>query len=467
MLEFKNFSLSFKESDKENKILDQINIKFEKGTINVITGKSGAGKSSLIKSINGIIPEVDKAKLAGDLLLNGKSLLDKDISSRSNFIATVFQNPKNQFYAVNSLDEIAFALENRNEPRDNIYKKISYYSKLLSSDSLLDKDLFTLSGGQKQLIAITSVAVMDNEVYIFDEPSASLDKESINKLSSCLEVLKSMGKIIIIAEHRLYYLKNILDKLIVIENKKSITYTKNQLTPKVIKDHKLRTLDEIRKEDLKSDKYQIKNLFDKNCDNTQGLLCKDFSCAYKDSPQIFDFSISFKPGIYFIIGANGIGKSSFIRNLCDLNKKQNGKIYYKNKLIKNHGAYISLVMQDVNYQLFTESVEMEMAIVSDDKNLIEKILLALNLADKKDRHPQRLSGGEKQRLALGLAMASPKEIVILDEPTSGLCYENMQRLIDIIKQMKNAGKTIIIISHDYEFIKNTNENIVEFVNERY
>lgn len=467
MLEFKNFSLSFKESDKENKILDQINIKFEKGTINVITGKSGAGKSSLIKSINGIIPEIDKAKLAGDLLLNGKSLLDKDISSRSNFIATVFQNPKNQFYAVNSLDEIAFALENRNEPRDNIYKKISYYSKLLSSDSLLDKDLFTLSGGQKQLIAITSVAVMDNEVYIFDEPSASLDKESIKKLSSCLEVLKSMGKIIIIAEHRLYYLKNILDKLIVIENKKSITYTKNQLTPKVIKDHKLRTLDEIRKEDLKSDKYQIKNLFDKNCDKTQGLLCKDFSCAYKDTPQIFDFSISFEPGIYFIIGANGIGKSSFIRNLCGLNKKQNGNIYYKNKPIKNHGAYISLVMQDVNYQLFTESVEMEMAIVSDDKNLIEKSLLALNLADKKDRHPQRLSGGEKQRLALGLAMASPKEIVILDEPTSGLCYENMQRLIEIIKQMKITGKTIIIISHDYEFIKNTNENIVEFVNERY
>ena len=467
MLEFKNFSLSFSENGKENKILEQINIKFEKGTINIITGKSGAGKSSLIKSINGIIPEIDKAKIAGDLLLNGKSLLDKDISSRSNFIATVFQNPKNQFYAVNSLDEIAFALENRNEPRDNIYKKISYYSKLLSSDSLLDKDLFTLSGGQKQLIAITSVAVMDNEVYIFDEPSASLDKESIKKLSSCLEVLKSMGKIIIIAEHRLYYLKNILDKLIVIENKKSITYTKKQLTPKVIKEHKLRTLDEIRKEDLKSDKYQIKNLFDKNCDNTQGLLCKDFSCAYKDSPQIFDFSISFEPGIYFIIGANGIGKSSFIRNLCGLNKKQNGKIYYKNKLIKNHGAYISLVMQDVNYQLFTESVEMEMAIVSDDKSLIEKSLLALNLADKKDRHPQRLSGGEKQRLALGLAMTSPKEIAILDEPTSGLCYENMQRLIDIIKQMKIAGKTIIIISHDYEFIKNTDENIVEFVNERY
>ena len=124
-------------------------------------------------------------------------------------------------------------------------------------------------------------------------------------------------------------------------------------------------------------------------------------------------------------------------------------------------------MQDVNYQLFTESVEMEMAIVSDDKSLIEKSLLALNLADKKDCHPQRLSGGEKQRLALGLAMASPKEIVILDEPTSGLCYENMQRLIEIIKQMKHAGKTIIIISHDYEFIKNTDENIVEFVNERY
>ncbi len=164
-----------------------------------------------------------------------------------------------------------------------------------------------------------------------------------------------------------------------------------------------------------------------------------------------------------LMGKSGSGKSSFIRNLCGLNKKQKGEVFYKNRRIKNHGDYISLVMQDINYQLFTESVLTEMKIVTDDEKKIEEILKKLELWDRRESHPQKLSGGEKQRLALGLAMASPKEIVVLDEPTSGLCFENMKRLIGILKEMKDEGKTIIVISHDYEFIKNSKENIVEFV----
>lgn len=123
-------------------------------------------------------------------------------------------------------------------------------------------------------------------------------------------------------------------------------------------------------------------------------------------------------------------------------------------------------MQDVNYQLFTDSVYSEISIVSDDDLLKEKILRDLGLWDKKDRHPQALSGGEKQRLALGLALASEKEIVLLDEPTSGLCLKNMKKLISFLKEMKKQNKTIIIITHDYEFIKSADENILEFVNEK-
>lgn len=123
-------------------------------------------------------------------------------------------------------------------------------------------------------------------------------------------------------------------------------------------------------------------------------------------------------------------------------------------------------MQDVNYQLFTDSVYSEISIVSDNDLLKEKILRDLGLWDKKGRHPQALSGGEKQRLALGLALASKKEIVLLDEPTSGLCLKNMTKLISFLKEMKKQNKTIIIITHDYEFIKSADENILEFVNEK-
>ena len=208
MLEFKNFSLAYENYEgKENIIFENINLSFEGGSVNVISGQSGSGKSTFIKLINGIIPEVNNAKISGQLLFKGKNLFDQGISDRSQYISTVFQNPKNQFYCINSSDEMAFALENRNVKREEILSKIDYYTRLFGTDKLLDRDLFKLSGGEKQLVAITSVALMDNEIYIFDEPSASLDNKSIERLKNIIEILKEKKKIIIIAEHRLYYLR--------------------------------------------------------------------------------------------------------------------------------------------------------------------------------------------------------------------------------------------------------------------
>ena len=466
MLEFKDFGLDYEDVDKKSyKILEKVNINFEKGSVNVITGESGSGKSSIIKAINGIIPEIDKAKLSGRIEIDGKNLLDMTIADRSSFISTVFQNPKNQFYAVNSLDEIAFALENRNIKRDEIFHIIDKYSKLLATEKLLDKDLLKLSGGEKQLVAITSVAVLDNDIYVFDEPSASLDKKAIEKLARIIKSLKDMGKIIIIAEHRLYYLKNIIDKLCIIKDNKLIEYGKNKINNDLIKTYNLRRLDEIGINEIKNGKWFKKTLDDKSYDNNHELRCLDFYCKYKNSKEaLFNFSISFDPGIYFIIGENGIGKTSFIRNLCKLNKGQKSLVYYKGKKIKSSGDFISLVMQDVNYQLFTESVYKEISIVTDDEKIKEESLTKLGLIDKKNMHPQSLSGGQKQRLALALAYASQKKIVILDEPTSGLCMKNMKKIIEIIREMKNMGKIVIIVTHDYEFIKMVDENVVEFVN---
>ena len=397
MLEFKDFGLDYEDVDKKSyKILEKVNINFEKGSVNVITGESGSGKSSIIKAINGIIPEIDKAKLSGRIEIDGKNLLDMTIADRSSFISTVFQNPKNQFYAVNSLDEIAFALENRNIKRDEIFHIIDKYSKLLATEKLLDKDLLKLSGGEKQLVAITSVAVLDNDIYVFDEPSASLDKKAIEKLARIIKSLKDMGKIIIIAEHRLYYLKNIIDKLCIIKDNKLIEYGKNKINNDLIKTYNLRRLDEIGINEIKNGKWFKKPLYDKLYDNKNELRCLDFYCKYKNSKKaLFNFSISFDPGIYFIIGENGIGKTSFIRNLCKLNKGQKSLVYYKGNKIKSSGDFISIVMQDVNYQLFTESVYKEISIVTDDERIKEESLTKLGLIDKKNMHPQSLSGGQK------------------------------------------------------------------------
>ncbi|WP_425539231.1 ATP-binding cassette domain-containing protein [Microaceticoccus formicicus] len=451
--------LSLKYEDKI--ILENGNIEFERGKIHLITGNSGSGKSSLIKLINGLIPEVVSGTVTGDICYNGKSILNSSITDRSRYISTVFQNPKTQFFTTNTLDELAFAMENRNTPPEEIIKTIDHYTNLLHTEDLMDTEISKLSGGQKQMLAVTAVVCLNQEIYLFDEPSSSLDIESIERIREVCLFLKSQGKIVIIAEHRLYYLKEIADQIIILNNGKCSVHKSEELTDDFVTKNNLRTLTKLGKKDLQSLNYRRKNLLEHDINEGDSLKCIDYCCRYNNC-QIFGMSITFPKGIHFIIGENGIGKTSFYKNFCGVLKCRNQKTIYKGDKIKKEGKSISLVMQDVNYQLFTETVWDEISIVSDDDELKEKILRTVGLLDKKDKHPQTLSGGEKQRLSFALCIASTKDIILMDEPTSGLCKKSMGRIISLLKEMERAGKTIIIITHDYEFIMECGGSVIEF-----
>ncbi|QGZ27213.1 ATP-binding cassette domain-containing protein [Streptococcus ruminicola] len=460
MLKINQFSLTYDNIP----ILQDVNLSFKPGEITVLTGTSGCGKSSLLKAINGVIPYFQPAELSGQMIYQHQNLLDLDMAERSSLVASVFQNPKTQFYAVNSTDEMAFALENRNLPAKNIFERINYYTNLLQMQDLLNRDIFTLSGGEKQLLAITSVACMDNDIYLFDEPSSSLDREAISRFKHVLKKLKELGKIIIIAEHRLYYLKDIMDQFVLISDKQAQVYPLNQLTQAFIDEKQLRALEEISKTELiKICSYQKQSKYSSNQSNGK-LICQRYSYQHDDQPKkIFDFNLGIDQGINFIIGKNGIGKTTFLRCLSGLNKKFKGKTYYDKKLVKPSYKWLSEVVQDVNYQLFTESVWSEISLVSDDDVIKKDALTQFGLISKLNRHPQSLSGGEKQRLLLAMAKASNKPIIVLDEPTSGLCRQQMDKMIEDLQQMSQTGKIIIVVTHDYELIKHCKGRIIEFV----
>lgn len=460
MLKIKNFTLTYDEP-----VLENVNLSFKSGEITVLTGTSGSGKSSLLKVINGVIPYFQPAELSGEITYQGKNLLDLDMSERSNIVATVFQNPKTQFYAVNSTDEMAFALENRHLPPKTIFQRINQFTQLLEMEDLLNRDIFALSGGEKQLLAITSVACMDNDIYLFDEPSSSLDREAIARFKKVLVKLKEMGKIVIIAEHRLYYLKELMNQLIVIKDKKVTSYPAIDITDDFTKTQNLRQLNEISKTELiESLPYQKHSKKSQTLPASSDLICQNYRYKHRDSKDnIFDFNLGLDKGINFIIGKNGVGKTTFLRCLSGLNKTFKGQTFYEKHPVKPTYDWISEVVQDVNYQLFTESVWSEISIVSDDEKVKKDALTQFGLIDKIERHPQSLSGGEKQRLLLAMAKASNKPIIVLDEPTSGLCRLQMERMIEDLHDMAKTGKLIIVVTHDYELIKNCSGNIIEFV----
>ena len=462
MLKIKDLKLSY----NDELIFDYLNLEAKKGELVVVSGLSGCGKSSLLKALNGIIPESVEAKLEGEMTYLNHDLLKEDIETRSAYLSTVFQNPKTQFYCINSTDELAFGLENRAVPRRDIIETIDKYTTLLKTKDLLDKDIFSLSGGEKQLLAISAVACLDNDIYLFDEPSASLDCNAVHRFVEVIKILKASGKIVIIAEHRLYYLKELLDQVLIIDKRVAYNYTRTEFLnnfDSLANKHHLRSIDEINKielNDIKTIKLigETKVQNDSECSNK--LLCSNFKAKFDQT--ILDLSLSFKPDIYFIIGENGVGKSTFVKTLCKLNKAK-GKRYYNNELIKKTYDYIAMVMQDVNYQIYTESCLQELQVISEDEKLILDSLKEVNLLDKKDVHPQTLSGGEKQRLLLAKTKVSTKAIIILDEPTSGLDRLQMERMLNFLEDMKNHGKTIIVITHDYELIKHAQGKILEFV----
>ncbi len=193
------------------------------------------------------------------------------------------------------------------------------------------------------------------------------------------------------------------------------------------------------------------------------MMMSNYKYSYGKN-KVIDLDIAFDDKkITFLIGKNGVGKTTFINCMCGLKKGFKGKTELNNlKFNKKGYKHCSLVMQDVTHQLFTESVYEELKLATDNEKMIADILETLKLTEKKEAHPMSLSGGEKQRVAVANAWASGKEIIIFDEPTSGLCYESMMALKSIVENLKKAGKKIIIVTHDYEFINCfDNEEIVE------
>lgn len=444
-----------------------MNFEFRPGTVNVITGLSGCGKTTFLKVLNGIIPEVHKAEVTGTAIYKTHDLLREGIGEKSQYMSTVFQNPKTQFYCINSSDELAFGLENRNTPREEILHTIAHYTQLLHTEDLLNRDIFSMSGGERQLLAITAVACMDHDIYLFDEPSASLDHAAISRFTEMVRILKAQNKIVIIAEHRLYYLKELLDHLIVLDLGTPCTYTADEIREnysEIQSRHYLRTIQEIRRSDLPEDQIKTIRLVGETEVQNQStdsiLQCKNFKSTYET--EVLNLSLDFNSGVYFIIGENGVGKSTFVKRLCNLNKGK-GRRYYNSQKFKAPYQFISAVMQDVNYQIFTESCFQELEIVQNDTQVISRCLKEVSLLSKKDVHPQLLSGGEKQRLLIAKTKASDRPIVILDEPTSGLDKLQMQKMAEYLEQFRQEGRTVLVITHDYELIREYPANIFEFV----
>ena len=454
MIEFENVSFSYE--GQEHGGLHGISLKIADGECVLFCGRSGCGKTTVTRLVNGLIPQFYQGEIQGRVLVDGQEISNLPMYQIAAKVGSVFQNPRTQFFNVDTDSEIAFGIENEARPVKELEERVEQTTKDLHIEKLRNRNIFELSGGEKQKIAFASVYAMNPEIYLLDEPSSNLDMASIQELKEHLRLIKSQGKTILIAEHRLYYLRGLADRFIYLaEGQVSRDYSAaefEQLTEQQRSNMGLRT-------------FALERLLPPVLPQQEktALALHNFRIAYKKEPEtlhIMDCEIPTNR-IVGIIGNNGAGKSTFSRCFCGLEKRC-GEIVWNGKKYrpKDRLNTCYMVMQEVNHQLFTESVLDEVLISMEEENQerAEEILNRLDLLAFKDRHPMSLSGGQKQRVAIARALANRPPIILADEPTAALDEENRDLLLQIMqKQME--GKGILFVSHDVAALKNLCQNV--------
>lgn len=477
----------------ESELID-INLSINTGELLVLTGPSGCGKTTLLRLINGLIPRFYHGRVQGEILLDGHSFEHKELYDLAQVVGTVFQNPKSQFYNVDTTSELAFACENQGMPEEDIYQRIDATVADLHLEDLMDRDIFQLSDGEKQKIACASLEVAGLKIMLLDEPSANLDFDATLMLKKLILHWKQQGRTIVVAEHRIAYLWDVMDRLVVMKQgriARIMTTASGALTSHAVN---ATQKDELSDADLQAMGLRTRTLesplqikLPSVIEGDQVISIKNVSYSYSSDTAYTTHHTPFAAAshsltipslaiaqnqITAIVGNNGAGKTTFLNCLCGLEKRCKGSFEYEGHALSARArkALCFMVMQNTANQLFTESVLDEVLISlpkgnvglpkgarnnkldTNKQDAAMQILRALDLATLANRHPQSLSGGQKQRLAIACALAAGRKILLLDEPTSGLDYAHMQELAQLLSKLQAMCTTIVIVTHDSELI---------------
>jgi len=490
--------------------LRDINLHIKSGEFILLTGPSGCGKTTFCRCLNGLIPHFYNGEMKGDIIIDALHTKDHPTYELAKHVGLIFQNPDNQIFSLTVEKDVAFGLENVGMPKPKMVEEIDEAMEHVGIIELRERGTHELSGGQKQRLTIASVLAMHPGIIVMDEPTAYLDPMGAERIFNILHTLnEKQGITIILIEHRMDLAVKYCNRIIVFDKGQVV----NDGSPRAIF-----TADETRligvgiprmvelgrklrqngfKLDIPLDYNEAFEILSPCFTEQKQTMTKnippglsDVVGEYSNSPivQLRDITYTYYTGVnalrgvnldisrgeyVAVMGENGAGKTTMVKHFNGLLRPKEGKVIVDGEDIAKQSVAamarkVGLVFQNPDDQLFAEDVEEEISFALKNfgykEDVIkERVNWALNLLDierYKRSSPFILSGGERKRVALASVLAWNPDVLILDEPTVGQDYGQKERLKHFLLQLRTQGKTVVIVTHDVEFVAESQPRIV-------
>jgi len=503
-------SWKYEEGGKE--ALKGVDLKVRKGETVVITGPSGAGKTTLCRCINGLIPHFYSGELKGNINVCGMDTRTSTITDISRKVGICFDNPSNQLFCATVFEEVAFGPQNLCATKDELMERVSEALRFCRLEEYKDKNPHALSGGEKQSVAIAASIAMRPEICILDEPTANLDSFGTMLVLDALRKLTGMEKkTTILVEHKLQYTLPIADRLIILDNgeiladgppKKVlcdaellqktqiqvpyVTVLAHKLLKKVSEHNLPITIDEGTKflKELFNKKKFKPSLAKLNASQSKRqrspiITCKDVCYKYLDGTvALRGINLEIYEGEFLgLIGKNGSGKTTLAKLFNGLYKPTEGNVVVdtmdtKNTQIEKLASTVGYSFQNPDDQIFAKTVQEELAFgpknlklpLEEVQRRVEEVAREVGIYEYLDENPFLLSQGLRQRVAVASVLTMNPKVLVIDEPTTGQDYARCKIIMDLAKRLHDKGKTVIVISHNMDLIAEYCERLVVMLN---
>ncbi|HVP96123.1 energy-coupling factor transporter ATPase [Methanoregula sp.] len=464
MIELSDVSYTYPHTVQE--ALHRLSLVLPRGRCILVTGPSGAGKTTLCLAACGILAHEYGGKKAGIVTINGKSVADyPGLSAIARTIGIVFDDAEAQMIFTTVEEEILSALEYRGLSPEEIEKRLTEILDVTYLSALKDRSPHHLSGGQKQRVALAATLALGNEVLILDEPTSELDEHATRRIVAILKNLKEQGKTLLIVEHKFSHFREIVDTLVVMERG---AISAIGIPDEVLKNDRIREM-------VIPDFSGIRNGPATALPAGTAVPAIDvrhLSYSYGSVPALHDVNLNIAPGEFVaIVGENGSGKTTLVRQFNRLLTPTAGDVLILGKNTKDCtiaelARDVGLVFQNPDHMFFADTVRDEIAFglanlgMENRDAIIDAALTEAGLLQAKALYPRWLSRGERQRLAIACVVAMQPKIIVLDEPTTGLDGDEARLVMEILKNHQQRGHTVVVITHNKEIARDCADRVI-------